>query len=138
MYVKSMRWSSFGNVDYGYRKIRMHFPVKLRSTVDKVLYPEVITKKQIANMERLGASLGLKKNEIVAATNLPIDNMDSVSRGKVTLFGVLVSIIVVVCISVGLALLLNNLHFFEPTPTFTYTPGTKYGSISPNDFTNSA
>ena len=131
-----MRWSSFGSVNYGYKKIRIHFPKKIRSTVDKVLYPEGISKKQMANMERLGASLGLEKNEIIAATNLPIDNMESVSRGKVTLWSVLVSIVVVVCISFGLSLLLNNFHFFDPnpTPTYTYTPGTRYGSISPNDF----
>ncbi|TFH06150.1 MAG: hypothetical protein E4H14_11390 [Candidatus Thorarchaeota archaeon] len=129
-----MRWSSFGNVAYGYRKIRMHFPLRLRRTVDEVLYPEIITKKQIATMEHLGASLGLKKYEIFAATNLPIDNMQSVGRGKISLFGLLVSIIVVVCISIGLTLLLNNFHFFDLTPTYTYTPGTRYGSISPNDF----
>ncbi len=129
-----MRWSSFGNVNYGYRKVRIHFPQKLRRSVDKVLYPEAITKKQMANMERLGTSLGLKKNEILAATNLPIDNMESVGRGKITLFGLLVSIIVVVCVTFGVSLLLNNFHFFDSTPTFTYTPGTRYGSISPNDF----
>ena len=131
-----MRWSSFGGINYGYRKIRIHFPLRLRRIVDRVLYPEVISQKQIANMEQLGASLGLKKNEIFAATNLPIDNMDSVNRGKITLFGLLVSIIIIVCVSFGVALLLNNLNFFDPAPhpTYTYTPGTRYGSISPNDF----
>jgi hypothetical protein len=134
--VKSMRWS-FSNVNHGYRKIRIHFPLRLRRVVDKVLYPEVISQKQVANLERLGASLGLQQNEIYAATSIPIDNMQSMGRGKVTLFGVLVSIIVVVCIAFGLALLMNNFNFFTPTPTYTYTPGTRYGSISPEDFINS-
>jgi hypothetical protein len=115
----------------------MYFPEKLQSVVDIVLHPSAMTRIQRMNIERLGVSVGLKRNEILAATNLPIDNMESVSRGKVTFFSVLVSIIVVVCISFGLALLMNHFNFFDPTPSFTYTPGTRYGSINPADFVNS-
>jgi len=132
-----MRWSSFGGIDYGYRKVRTHLPSRIRKAADNILYPEVLTKKQIEDMTRLGESLGLKKKEVYAATNLPIDNIASVGRGRITLFGVVVSIIIIVGISFGIALLMNFGQFFDPTPTYTYTPGTRYGSISPNDFTNS-
>ena len=132
-----MRWSSFGGIDYGYKKARTHLPSRIRKAADNILYSEVLTKKQIEDMTRLGESLGLKKKEVYAATNLPIDNIASVGRGRITLFGVIVSIIIIVGISFGIALLMNFGQFFDPTPTYTYTPGTRYGSISPNDFTNS-
>lgn len=132
-----MRWSSFGGIDYGYRKVRTHLPSRMRKAADNTLYSEVLTKKQIEDMTRLGESIGLKKKEVYAATNLPIDNIASFGRGKITLFGVLVSIIIIVCISFGIALIMNFGQFFDPAPTYTYTPGTRYGSISPNDFTNS-
>ncbi|MCK5266364.1 MAG: hypothetical protein KAR03_12215 [Candidatus Thorarchaeota archaeon] len=132
-----MRWSRFGGIDYGYMKARTHLPSRIRKAADNILYSEVLTKKQIEDMTRLGESLGLKKKEVYAATNLPIDNIASVGRGRITLFGVIVSIIIIVGISFGIALLMNFGQFFDPTPTYTYTPGTRYGSISPNDFTNS-
>jgi len=133
-----MRWSGFTGINYGYKKVRTFLPLSLRRSADKMLYPQIITIGEITKIERLGASVGLKKSEILAATNLPIDNMDSIGRGKVTLFGLVVSIIIVVCISFGISLLLNNFHFFDPTPTFTYTPGTRYGSINPSNFRNRA
>lgn len=109
----------------------------MRKAADNILYSEVMTKKQIEDMTRLGESIGLKRKEVYAATNLPIDNMASFGRGRITLFGVIVSIIIIIGISFGIALLMNMGQLIDPTPTYTYTPGTRYGSISPNDFTNS-
>lgn len=129
-----MRWGNFGGIDYGYRKVRIHLPSRMRKAADNILYSEVLTKKQIEDVTRLGESVGLKKKEVYAATNLPLDNMASFGRGRITLFGVIVSIIIIVGISFGIAMLMNYGQFFDPTPTYTYTPGTRYGSISPNDF----
>jgi hypothetical protein len=125
-------------VHYGYKRVRTHLPSRIRKATDELLYSQDLTARQIEDFTRLGESLGLKKREIYAATNLPIDHIASAGRSKVTLFGVLLSIIIIICISFGLALLMNYGHFFDPSPTFTYAPGTKYGSISPNDFMNSA
>ena len=132
-----MRWSSFSGVHYGYMKIRIRLPSRLRNSTDAVLLSENLSDYQIDKLENLGRSIGMKRSEIIAATNLPIDHINPGRGGRATLFGVLVCIIILACVSFAIALLMSNPQFLGPAPTYTYAPGSRYGNISPNDFKNS-
>ena len=131
-----MRWSSFSGVHYGYMKIRNQLPQRLRNSTDGVLLSKKVSDYQIGKLEDLGKSIGMKRSEVIAATNLPIDHINLGRGGRATLLGVLVCIIFLACISFAVALLMSNPQFLGPTPTYTYAPGTRYGSISPADFNN--
>ena len=129
-----MWWSSLSKVMFGYKKIRPFLPSILADLTEGMMYPKFLTKRQTEGLLRLGESIGLEKKEIVAATNIPIDNIRYIERSRATLFGLFVTILLIICIVLGLSLLQI---YGDPLPGRpTYTPGTKYGSISPNDFGN--
>lgn len=120
---------------YGYRRFKQNLPLRLRSEIEFLLQMNRPTGNQLEEIENLGSKIGLEQSEIYAATGLPIDNMASMSRNKITLLGMVISIFAVTCISCAIIVILNGGHLVNPTPTYTYTPGTRYGSISPEDFT---
>jgi hypothetical protein len=129
-----MRWSRFSGAHYGYMRIRNHLPPRLRESTDGVLLSKTLSDYQIDKLENLGKSIGMKRSEIVEATNLPIDHINPGRGGRTPLIGVFVCIIILACVSIAVALLMSNPQLFGTTPTYTYAPGTRYGSISPNDF----
>jgi hypothetical protein len=135
--VSGMKLRSLGVIGFGYWRYRSYLPSKVRSRIEGFLQISGLTSSQLEKIEDLGFSIGLEKSEIRKATGVPVDNMDMMSRGKITLFGVMVAVLVVVAIGFVIAILFNGGTLFDPSdvPTYTYTPGTKYGSISPKDFT---
>lgn len=132
-----MKLRSLGVIGFGYWRCRLYLPSKVRSKIEGLLQISGPTSSQLEKIEDLGFRIGLEKSEIRKATGLPIDNMDMMSRSKITFFGVMVAVLVVVFISFAIAILLNGGRLFDPfgVPTYTYSPGTRYGSISPDDFT---
>lgn len=135
--ASSMRLRSFGVIGFGYWRCRSYLPSKVRSRIESFLQISGPTSSQLEKIENLGFAIGLEKSEIWKATGLPIDNVGMISRSKITLFGVMVAVFVVVVVGFVIATFLNGGTLFDPAdvPTYTYTPGTKYGSISPRDFT---
>lgn len=129
-----MRWSSFSSVRFWYMKTRSSLPARLRNSTDGIMLSKNFTDYQIDKLENLGKSIGMKRSDIIAATNLPIDHINMGGGRRATLFGVLVCIIVLACVTFVVALLMSNPQILGPTPTYTYAPGSRYGSISPNDF----
>ena len=130
-----MWWGSFSKVTFGYRKLRPFLPAILADAIEGMMYSRSLTKKQTKEFMRLGESIGLEKKEIIAATNIPIDNIRYIGRSRATLLGLILTISLIICIFFGLSLL--NIGGDPLLGRPTYTPGTKYGSISPTDFVNS-
>jgi hypothetical protein len=120
----------------GYERFSRHLPRGIQQYVEEVLGFRKATFTQMRRIETLGKSIGLHRGEIIAATSLPIDNMDARGRGSVGVLGVMIAIFVVLCISFALVILMTGGSLVDPvaTPTYTYAPGTRYGTIAPRDF----
>lgn len=128
-----MWWSGFSKVMFGYQKLRPFLPSVLADVTEGMMYSKVLTKNQTEELLRLGKSIGLEKKEIIEATNIPIDNIRYFGSSRSTLVGLFAIITIIIIIFFGLALLQIYGDPISGSPT--YAPGTKYGSISPNDFT---
>ncbi len=91
------------------------------------------TKVQLDKISKLGESVGLQRNEIIAAIDAPMANQEIAGKGRLSLFSpsILISILVVVSV-----LLLWYVLSPESLPISTYTPGTDYGTIRPQDFSS--
>ena len=79
----------------------------------------------------LGEKVGLNKSEIYAAVPSGMSPHGIVYRRRMTLFTALASIFIIILGSFLFMVLTGN---YPPEPVSTYTPGTRYGSISPEDF----
>jgi hypothetical protein len=115
--------------------MKQYLPQRVFSKLERTIWKRNPTKKQFDKISSIGKSIGLQRKEIVAATSLPIGHIASGGRNKISFFGVFMIIVIIACISFGLTLLMSS-GYFDSSPTFTYAPGTKYGSINPNDFTD--
>ena len=91
------------------------------------------TKVQLDKISKLGESVGLQRNEIIAAIDAPMANQEVTGKNRKSLFipSILISILVVVSV-----LLLWHVLSPESFPISTYTPGTDYGTIRPQDFSS--
>lgn len=132
--MKYLRLRDLGIVSYGYRRFKPSLPPRLRREIENLLQINRPKGNQLEEIENLGSKIGLEQSEIYAATGLPIDNINSMSRNRITLLGLVIGIFAVTCISFAIIVILNGGHLVNPTPTYTYTPGSRYGSISPEDF----
>ena len=99
--------------------------------VEKELYSDSLTKSQIESIERLGEKIGLDRSEIVAAVPSAMNPAGFGERRRMTLGRALISIFLILLGSFLLLVLTGN---YPLDPGFTYTPGIRYGSISPVDF----
>ena len=132
-----MNLSNNGIFRFGYERYRSSLPKRLQLSMQRLLGIREVTSKQAAIIRSLGESIGLERGEVIAATSLPIDNIDARGRGEVSILGVVVAVFVVMIISFGIIIMMAGGNVvFTPVPTYTYAPGTRYGSISPNDFQN--
>lgn len=119
----------------GYAKVKSHMPSELRLAVESFLQIGRVSQVQMEKIESIGQTIGLERREIVAATSLPIDNIDSRGRGRISLLSALVAVFAIMCISFVVVVLFAGGNLADTVvPTYTYTPGTRYGSISPRDF----
>lgn len=126
-----MAWSGYGSAIFIFRGIKSYLPLRIQKVVEKELYSDSLTKSQIESIELLGEKVGLDKSEIVAAVPSTINPGGFGERKRMTLFTALISIFIIILGSFLLLVLTGN---YPPDPFYTYTPGTRYGSISPDDF----
>jgi hypothetical protein len=107
-----------------------YLPRKIFSQIERVFGKPNPTKQQLLEIEQLGESVGLQKNEILAAIDAPLVNQAS-NGGKSSIYLrlILVSILAIVCI-----LIVWFIAHPELVTIPTYAPGTDYGTIRPQDF----
>jgi len=113
--------------------VKAYLPRKIFSQIERVFGKPNPTREQLREITQLGESVGLKKNEIIAAIDAPLANQGITSKERLSLFISLIAVSVVFVISVLLQWLAVDSESV-PIPTPTYIPGSLYGSIQPQDF----
>ena len=97
--------------------------------VDRFTPIQSPTRKQLAEIESLGESIGLDKQEVYAAARSPIGDAQLTRRQITPLSACIIILIIIIS---GFAILV--LTGYYPEPPFVYGAGTRYGSIKPQDF----
>lgn len=115
------------------RIMKPYLPRSIFAQLELVTRKPSPTKVQLDKITKLGESVGLQRNEISAAIDAPMANQEITSKDRKSLFipSILISILVVVSV-----LLLWYVLSPESFPISTYTPGTFYGTIRPQDFSS--
>jgi hypothetical protein len=130
----NVRWSRYESLGLAVRSIRMYLPFRLRNLFDKQLYSTTLTRSKLESMVALGKSIGLDRREVYAAVPSNMDPAGLLVRKRMTLFSALITILIIVVASFLFLVITGNYPINNTAPT--YTPGSRYGSISPKDFTN--
>jgi hypothetical protein len=130
-----MKSPGLGEFEFMFWRIRMHLPSRLRKIVEKGLYSQSFSSSQLRMIETLGENIGLDKKEIHAAVPSPLGPLHASDRKRMTLFSYLMAILLIVAVSFVILVFTGNYPLNDPSTT--YTPGTRYGTIRPDDFTQS-
>lgn len=113
--------------------VRPYLPQSIVSQIEYLFPKPNPTKEQLREIAKLGESVGLERSEIIAAIDAPLSNQRIPIRGRESIFIrlILLSFLVVISILIVWAVV-------DPAsaPIHTYVPGTDYGTIRPQDFTN--
>ena len=112
--------------------MKPYLPRSIVSRIERVFGKPSPTREQLREITRLGESVGLEKNEVIAAIDAPL-SQGVPGEGKASMFipMILISILVVVS-----ALLIWAAVDPDSFPFHVYTPGTFYGTIRPQDFSS--
>ena len=112
--------------------MKPYLPRKIFSQIERVFGKPNPTRKQLREITQLGESVGLQKNEIIAAIDAPLaDSGSTGGKSSIYIRLILVSILAIVCILL-VWFVIDRGSFLIPT----YTPGTDYGTIRPQDFSS--
>ena len=117
-------------------KIKIMEPYLPRSIFAKL---ELVTRKpsptkvQLDKISKLGESVGLQRDEIIAAIDAPMANQEITGKDRSSIF---IPLILVSILAVVSALLLWAAVDPDSFPFHLYTPGTLYGTIRPQDFSS--
>lgn len=126
-----MKWINIHLLWPQLKILRPYLPRSIFSQIERILKKPIPTKEQLSEITRLGESIGLQRNEIIAAIDAPLTNqgVQGIRRTSFFIPMILISILVVVSLLIVWAM-------FDPEsfPIHTYTPGTFYGTIRPQDF----
>jgi hypothetical protein len=117
------------------KAMKPYLPRRIFSQIDSFNSKPRITRKQLSEVTRLGKTIGLEKNEIIAAIDAPLLNQGITTKERLLLFISLIVVSVIVVVSILLVWLVVDPESY-PIPTPTYIPGSLYGSIQPQDFSN--
>ena len=113
--------------------MKPYLPQSVFSQIERVFRKPSPTREQLSKIATLGESIGLQRSEIVAAIDAPLPNQGTAGKGRTSILFplILVSILIVVSIILTWAIIDP-----ESFPFKTYTPGTFYGTIKPQDFSS--
>ena len=113
--------------------VKSYLPQSIVSQIERVFGKPTPTREQLSKITRLGGSVGLEKSEIIAAIDAPLSNQGIPSQGRASIFIrlILLSILVVASILIIWVVVDSG-----SAPIHTYVPGTDYGTIRPQDFSN--
>ncbi|MFW9844234.1 MAG: hypothetical protein ACFFEV_06650, partial [Candidatus Thorarchaeota archaeon] len=89
------------------------------------------TRKQLSKIAMLGESIGLERNEIIAAVDAPLSSQSMSGPGRLGIFIRLILLTIIVVVTI---LIVWTVVDPFSSPISTYTPGTDYGTIRPQDF----
>ena len=113
--------------------VKPYLPKSIVSRIDLVFGKPSPTREQLSQISKLGESVGLEKNEIIAAIDAPLSNQGGSSKGDRSK---LIPLIIITIIAVCSFLFVWAVVDPESFPIHTYTPGTFYGTIRPQDFSS--
>lgn len=122
---------SLANISFGYRRVKSILPQGIQSGMENLLETTQPTQVQLKKIESLGLSIGLDKNEILAATSPPIQGTGQMPLTRRALLNTIVCR--VLCLIILIIVLAITIYFASNQGT-VYAPGTRYGSIHPSDF----
>jgi hypothetical protein len=114
--------------------MKPYLPQSIIERLERVFGKPIPTKEQLNKITNLGKSLGLERNEIVAAIDAPLSNQGGPSGGRTS---IIIPIVIVSIIVITSVLLIWAVVDPESFPIHTYAPGTFYGTIRPQDLTSS-
>jgi len=113
--------------------MRPYLPQSIVTQIEHAFGKPKPTREQFREITKLGESVGLEKDEIIAAIDAPLSNQGIPIRGRASIIipMILVSIIIVCSVLLAWA-------FIDPDsfPFHIYAPGTFYGTIRPQDFSS--
>jgi hypothetical protein len=111
--------------------MRPYLPTSVFSQLDRAIRKRSPTREQMGKISGLGKSIGLQKNEIIAAVDTPLVQSGITGKSRLSLF--IAIIVVTIVAAIGILIMW---YFVDPetSPIPTYAPGSFYGSIRPQDF----
>jgi hypothetical protein len=113
--------------------MKSYLPESVFSQLERTIRKRSTTREQLSRISSLGSSIGLQRNEIIAAIDAPLIQPGITDKGRLSLFVTLIAVAIVVAISILIAWYVADPETF-PIPT--YVPGSLYGSIRPQDFSS--
>jgi hypothetical protein len=132
MPVFELSLSGYGIVTFTVRRVWKYLPFRLQNALGNSLSPYRITATQRETIQRIGKRIGLDRSEINPALPSQVEPSGLTTGRRLTCFSVIITIIIILFASFLFLVATGNYPF--NTPTSTYTPGTRYGSIKPCDF----
>lgn len=105
-------------------------PPTISSRIDITAVRPPMSMRQLSNINALGMSIGLEREDIIALIDNPVADPRVGTFGMVLRIMTISALIVVV---LGLTLMWRIVSP-ETFPIPTYVPGTLYGTIKPQDF----
>jgi hypothetical protein len=115
-------------------RMRQFLPGGLFSFLDRLTKEDGPTESQLERIKLLGEDVGLGEDDVLAALEPSSGPLGFDSQRRPTLYLSYILILVVVTIGV---LVVWTIVDPESSPIKTYLPGTLYGTVRPDDFTQS-
>jgi hypothetical protein len=113
--------------------MKPYLPLRVFSQIERAIRSSGPTGEQLDEISRLGRSIGLQRNEIIAAIDAPLAEPGITGKSRFSLYISIIVITIVVAFSI---LIIWSIVDPETSPIHTYAPGTFYGTIRPQDFSN--
>ena len=113
--------------------MKPYIPWSIFAKLELVTRKPSPTKVQLDKISKLGESVGLQRDEIIAAIDAPMANQGITGKDRSSIF---IPLILVSILAVVSALLLWAFVDPDSFPFHVYTPGTFYGTIRPQDFSS--
>lgn len=115
------------------RVLRPYLPKQMFSYFKRTVQRPSPTTKQLSELTKLGESIGLARNEVIAAIDAPLAEQGPSGSGRKPM--VITFILVAIAIAVW-SLFIWYVVSPETFPIPTYRYGTLYGTIRPQDFSS--
>jgi hypothetical protein len=119
-------WLKLGN-------LRPYMPKQMFSYFKRTIQKPSPTPKQLGELTKLGESIGLERNEVIAAIDAPLADQGPSGGGRHPMM--ITFILVAIAIAVW-SLFIWYVVSPETFPIPTYRYGTLYGTIRPQDFSS--
>jgi len=128
-----VEWTNFRVLWPKLKIMKPYLPQRVFSQIERVFRKPNPTRAQLSKIARLGESVGLQRNEIVASIDAPLTDQEISGGRRTSKFFPLILVSIVLVVSILLAWAIVDPRSF---PISTYIPGTAYGTIRPQDFSS--